>query len=179
MLTHYSPVDFNPELKVVAKANQYINPNHINNIAKQMAIKYGELIRQNKFKIKVFANVRHIKDHEDEPIEEVNQLIGIDVINILTRIEINDLDFSIALDNERLRRDMLGSGWNLQGINHLKIYFHKTNDINGRTYIKIPIRSNAILNIQNIDTYCFLWSILANMHPVDKIHNGLVTMNHI
>ena len=36
------------------------------------------------------------------------------------------------------------------------------------TYVKFPIRTNSILNIQNIDTYCFLWSILANIHPVDK-----------
>ena len=50
------------------------------------------------------------------------------------------------------------SGWNLQS----------TNALNGMTYVKLPIRSNSILNIQNIDRYCFLWSILANIHPVDK-----------
>ena len=36
------------------------------------------------------------------------------------------------------------------------------------TYVKFPIRTNSILIIQNVDTYCFLWSILANTHPVDK-----------
>ena len=108
MLIHYNPVDLNFELKVVAKANQYINPIHINNIVKQMAIKYGELIRQFKFKIKVFANVRYIKDHEDEPIEEVNHHKCIDIIIIiLMRIELNDLDISTALDKEIIRRDML------------------------------------------------------------------------
>ena len=73
-----------------------------------------------------------------------------------------------GLDNEIENRDMEGSGWNVQGINHLKIYFHKTNPINGQTYVKFPIRTNSILNIQNNDTYCFLWSILANLHPVNK-----------
>ena len=72
------------------------------------------------------------------------------------------------LDNEIENRDMEGSGWDIQGINHLKIYFHKTNVLNGLTYIKFPIRTNSILNIQNKDTYCFLWSILASIHPVDK-----------
>ena len=62
---------------------------------------------------------------------------------------------------------MEGSGWDIQGINHLKIYVHKTNALNGRTYVKVPIRTNAILNIQNKDTYCFLWSFLANIHPID------------
>ena len=32
-------------------------------------------------------------------------------------------------------------------------------------YVKIPIRSNAILNIQNDDKYCFIWSILAYIYP--------------
>ena len=31
---------------------------------------------------------------------------------------------------------------------------------------KIPIRSNAILNIQNNDKYCFIWSILATYVPL-------------
>ena len=56
----------------------------------------------------------------------------------------------------------------LDGINYLKKYFHKTNVMNGMTYVKFPKRTNSILNIQNIDTYCFLWSLLANIHPVDR-----------
>ena len=63
---------------------------------------------------------------------------------------------------------MEGSGWHLQDINHLKTYFHKTNAMNGRTYVKFPIKTNSILNIQNVDTYCYLWSILAKIHPVDE-----------
>ena len=72
------------------------------------------------------------------------------------------------LDNQSESRDMEGSGWNVQGVNHLKIYFHKTNPINGMTYIEFPIGTNAVLNIQNNDTYCFLWSVLASIHPVSK-----------
>ena len=34
------------------------------------------------------------------------------------------------------------------------------------SYVKLPLRSNAILNIQNDDKYCFIWSILAHMFPV-------------
>ena len=73
-----------------------------------------------------------------------------------------------SLDKEIQRRETEGSGWDLQGINYLKNFFHKTNALNGMTYVKFPIRTNSILNIQKADTYCFLWSILANIHPVDK-----------
>ena len=32
------------------------------------------------------------------------------------------------------------------------------------------MRSNAILNVENIDKYCFLWSILAYLHPCNNNH---------
>ena len=167
-LIHHNPIDLNSELKVDGKGNQYINKYHINNIVKQLSIKYGELIKQFKFKIRVYANVRYLLEHEDELPEVVNHYIGVDFVEILTRLQLNDLDIMTDLDNEKENRDMEGSGWNLQGINHLKIYFHKTNVMNGMTYVKFPIRTNSILSIQNKVTYCFLWSILASIHPADK-----------
>ena len=36
------------------------------------------------------------------------------------------------------------------------------------TCTKFPTRTNSILKIQVVDTYYFLWSILASIHPVDK-----------
>ena len=40
--------------------------------------------------------------------------------------------------------------------------------MNGRTYVEFQKRSNSIPNIQNILTYCFLWSTLASIHPINK-----------
>ena len=48
----------------------------------------------------------------------------------------------------------------------MTIYFYKTQELNGENYVNIPLRTNAILNIQNNDKYCFIWSILAHMFPV-------------
>ena len=138
------------------------------NIVEQLSIKYGELINQFKFKIRFYANVNYLLEHEDELPEETNHYIDVDIINILTRLQLDDIDIMTDLDNEKETRDMEGSGWNVQGINHLNIYFHKTNPINGKTYVKFPIRTNAILNIQNNETYCFLWSILAFLYPVNE-----------
>ena len=168
ILNHHNPIDLNYELKVVGKNNQYITQVHINNFVKQMVIKYGELIRQFNFKIKVSANVRYEKYAEDEPIEILDHHIPIEIINNLTRIQLNVLDVISSLDNGVQRREMQGSGWNLRGVNYLKICFHKTYALNGRKYVKFRIRTNSILNIQTYDTYCFLWSFLANVHPVDK-----------
>ena len=80
ILIHQNPIDLNSELKVVGKSNQYIAQYHINNIFKQMDIKYGELIKQFKFKIKVYANVRYEEHPEDEPTEVINHHIPIELL---------------------------------------------------------------------------------------------------
>ena len=133
-----------------------------------MAIKYGELIKQINFKIKVYANVRYEKYREGAPIEILDHHIPIEIIAYLTRIQLKDLVVMTSLDIKIQRREIQGSGWNFQGTIYLKIYSQKTNALNGTTYVIFAIRINSILNIPNVDTYCFLWSILANLHPVDK-----------
>ena len=35
----------------------------------------------------------------------------------------------------------------------------------GRSYVKVLLRSNAILYIENKDKYCFFWSIIFYLHP--------------
>ena len=40
--------------------------------------------------------------------------------------------------------------------------------MNGLSYVRFPVRSSAILNIENNDKYCFLWSILAKLHPCNN-----------
>ena len=61
---------------------------------------------------------------------------------------------------------MKDSGWRFDKIISMTIYFYKTQELNGSSYVKLPLRSNAILNIQNDDKYCFIWSILAHLFPV-------------
>ena len=52
----------------------------------------------------------------------------------------------------------------------MKISFHKTGELEGSSYVKIPLRSNALLNIQNVDKHCFNWYMLAYIHPFSKGH---------
>ena len=57
----------------------------------------------------------------------------------------------------------------------MKKSFSKTGELNGSSYVKIPLRSNAILNIQNFDKYCFIWSFLASLHPCENDHPNRVS----
>ena len=70
---------------------------------------------------------------------------------------------------------MKDSGWRFDKTNSMTVCFYKTGELNESNYVKIPLRSNAILNIENIDKYCFLWSILASLHPCNNNHPNRVT----
>ena len=54
-------------------------------------------------------------------------------------------------------------------------YFHKTREINGSLYVKVPLRSSAVLKIRNDDKYYFIWSIPAHLHPIAESKNGHAT----
>ena len=64
---------------------------------------------------------------------------------------------------------MEDSSWRFDEINSRTFYFHKTTESNGSIYEKIPLRSSAILNSENIDIYCFFRSLLASVHPCQNI----------
>ena len=49
-------------------------------------------------------------------------------------------------------------------------YFQKTIELNGSNFMKNPLRSSAILNIENDDKFCFIRSILASLHSCNKSH---------
>ena len=70
---------------------------------------------------------------------------------------------------------MKDSGWRFDKFNSMTIYFYKTNEMNGSNYVKNPLRSNAILSFEKIDTYCFLWSILAYFHPFNNNHPNRIS----
>ena len=55
------------------------------------------------------------------------------------------------------------------------IYFYQTGIMNGSNYVIFPLRSNAILIIENNDKYCFMWSILASLHPCNNNHPNRVS----
>ena len=68
-----------------------------------------------------------------------------------------------------------GSKWQFQEVLHVRLYMGKYRPLRGSAYIQLPkeISSNrAILNIQNQDDKCFLWSILAHLHEVPENNHG-------
>ena len=92
----------------------------------------------------------------------------------LTEGDLDNIDVKSPLEHQIQQQEMKDSVWRFDKITSMTVCFFKTGEMNGSIYVKIPLRSNAILNIENIDKYCFLWSILAYLHPCNNNHpNGV------
>ena len=62
-----------------------------------------------------------------------------------------------------------GSGWALERVVSLTVHTVAYQPLMGNSYIKLPdyiAKKRAVLNIQNKDQKCILWSILAHFHPM-------------
>ena len=92
----------------------------------------------------------------------------------LTQSDIDIIDVRSQLERQSQVQETIESGWIFDKINSMKISFDKTGEINGSSYVKIPLRSSAILIIQNIDNYCFFWSISASLHACENDHPSRV-----
>ena len=149
----------------------------INRLVREMSAIYARLIGQYKFKYQcTFLAYFDKQDEENGIYDEVELFINLKMNHILTESDLKKINVKWDLENQIHEQQMKDSGWSFVKIISMTIYFYKTQELNGSSYVEIPIRSNAILNIQNDDKYCFIWSILAYMFPCYR--NGQRVSNY-
>ena len=64
-----------------------------------------------------------------------------------------------------------GSGWYFKEVIRLEVHIVEYKAMKGGSYIPLPnfiMRKKAIINMENGDNKCFLWSILRYLHPREK-----------
>lgn len=69
-----------------------------------------------------------------------------------------------------------GSNWVVKKIICLEVNSLKYSPIAGSSYVELPNKfrlSHSVININNIDQKCFLWSVLAALHPVQDHPNNV------
>ena len=148
---------------------------YINKIVKELSFIYARLINQYKFKYHTLFSASFYKiNEEDQRDNHIELYINLKINNNLTESDIDNIDIRCQLEDQIQMQELKESGWIFDKINSMKISFYKTTELNGTSYVKIPLRSNAILNIQNNDKYCFIWSILASLHPCENTHPSRV-----
>ena len=143
-----------------------------NDIFKEMAHIYAKFINQYKFKYQLSFMLLFNKFEEDGDIgKEAEMVVNLSMVNNLTQSEIDNANIQWEVEARKQNLEMKDSGWHFQRVNSMTISFYNTGYMDGSSYVKIPLRSSAILNNKNDDKYCFLWSILANLYPCNSTSN--------
>ena len=149
---------------------------YINKIMKELSVIYARLINQSKFKYHTLFSASFYKiNEEDQRNNEIELYINLKNNHNLTESDIDNIDVRSQLEHQIQIQETKESGWIFDKINSMKISFYKTTELNGTSFVKNPLRSNAILNIQNNDKYCFIWSVLASLYPCENDHPNRVS----
>ncbi|XP_033729639.1 uncharacterized protein LOC117318793 [Pecten maximus] len=75
------------------------------------------------------------------------------------------------MQNSFIEYQRQGSNWTLDKVIQIQIHFARYRPLKGSSYIPLPIKlrsKHAIINVQNEDKKCFMWSVLAALHPAKK-----------
>ena len=94
-----------------------------------------------------------------------------------TEVNSNDLQTHYEKAIEKIKEafetfQKEGSGWVLSEVLKMSLYLAKYTPLKGSSYIPLPkvLRNKkVIVNVQNTDNKCFMWSILAALHPVSHL----------
>ena len=149
---------------------------YIDKIFKELSHINAKFINQYKFKYQFSFMLLFYKFEENGDIrKEAEMTINSNMINNLTQSEIDNIDIQWNFEARKQNLEMRESGWIFQRVNSMTISFYNTGNMDGSSYVKIPLRSSALLNIKNDDKYCFLWSILAKLHPCENRHPDRVS----
>ena len=149
---------------------------YINKIMKELTVIYARLLNQYIFKNQtVFSAKFEKQDENNQVLDEPEIFNNLNNNHNLTETGSNNIDIRSPLEHQIQQQEMKDSGWRFDKFNSMIIYFYKTGEMNGSSYVRIPLKANAILNIDKNDNYCFLWSILASLHLCNINHPNRVS----
>ncbi|PAA77928.1 hypothetical protein BOX15_Mlig019720g4 [Macrostomum lignano] len=93
----------------------------------------------------------------------------LNLLQVETSIESTIQDVLDEFDGWKDSFNERGSGYYFVKLVKIVLKVVGINQLKGGTYIPITIKSNALVNVKNTtDNRCFLWSILAKLHPVKE-----------
>ena len=153
---------------------------YIDMIKEDLSVIYARLFNQYKFRYQTVFSARIDKQDEDNQVLDERELFfNLNTNHIQTQTDLDNIDVKSPLEHQTQQKEIKDSGWRFDKTNSMIINFSKTSEMNGSNYVKSPLRSNAVLNIEINDTYCFIWSKLASLHPCNNIYpNRVSNYNH-
>ena len=129
------------------------------------------MLNQCKFNYHIIFSASFYKiNEEDQRIDEIEAYNKLNINHKITESDINNVDVKSQLGHQIQIQETKESGWKRDKNNSMKMRIQKTADLYGSSFVRIFLISNAILNIEKNDKYCFLWSILVSLHPCKNNH---------
>ena len=132
--------------------------------------KYGDIIIKEHAALSVnFHQAANVEDVTSPPV-----IFRSEVFTSLIDDENNRTKFVIAMQQLTHQIEEFlnnGSGWVLSNIVKIDVGIINYKPLRGSSYLPLPkklIDTHAIINIQNKDEKCFIWSILASLYPADR-----------
>ena len=167
----------NSKLTIVPNYPEFgIEIRYINRVMKELSVNRARLKNQYKFRHQTVFSARfHKQDENNQLLDETELFINLKINHSLTQTDFDNINVISPLEHQIQQQEMKDSGCRFDKIISMTKYFYQTGILNGSNYVEVPLRSNAILNIENNDKYCFLWSILASLHPCNKNHSNRVS----
>ena len=125
-----------------------------------------------KIKITISTEFLNIKVEETEIIKEYFSYKP-KLVRAKNQLEefFNNLKDDFVVWSERLEDK--GSGFVFQSFINNTVKIFKVDSFKGSSYIPLEFKSHNIVNVQNEDNKCFLWSILAKKYPAKNHANRL------
>ena len=133
----------------------------------------GELGTKRGIRVYVTTTIRMSRVDVDGTVHTSEPVLRSDVIIVLVADDIEAaVDAAIACLTRRLDTYMAeGSGWTLEAVVDITIHMAAYQPLYGATYLPTPSKlanRKAIVNVKNTDNKCFVWAVLAGLHPVDR-----------
>ena len=113
------------------------------------------------------------QDEDNQLLDEIEVYTNIHINQNLTESDIGGIDVLSPLEHPNQKQNLWSSRFDK--INSMTKFFYETIEMNRPSYVRTPLKSLVIINIQNDDKYCFIWSILAHLHPIADSKNGHAT----
>ena len=140
-----------------------------------MAAINATLINQDKFKDQTVFWARFVEQDEDgEVLYEIEFFDHVKIFQNLTERDISIIDNRTAVEHQTQNQETKVSGAKFDIIRSMTICFYETSEMNNTSFMEIPLKSSAILYIENHDKYCSIWSILARLHLRENSHPNTV-----
>ena len=120
-----------------------------NKVLKEMATIYASLKNHYKFKYHILFSTTFYKiNEENQRSDETQSFINLNTNKKLTENDIVMIDVKSQLEHQIQIQETKESGWNFEKSISMKLRFYKTGELNGSSFVKTPLRSNALKSIK-------------------------------